>query len=108
MRYTKKQRKQIAEVFKEAQKHLWPGKDWSLAGYRYICIAIQSTDTPWKDRSRAAEIVQQRLGEITPCVESWLYHRGYIRSWNRSLKTLTKIQQYRLDWLKELEREFSQ
>lgn len=100
-----------SEVFAWARRNLWVGKWGRCPGNRreYICLLLKygddSDDMPsQKDRHRAMEIVHQRLDYKDQSLETWLSIRGIPRS---KFKVGTRMQEYRLEWLRRLEQEFA-
>lgn len=110
MQYTKQQRAAIAAVFKAARKILWNGKD-GRHGNVHICDAI--IDLTTADTLTAAyearKIIMHRLGHHS-YAEGWLYDKGCIphySSWYSDEATIRRIQKWRKEWLRRLEKEFS-
>jgi hypothetical protein len=102
----KKDRKKIAQVFKEAKKHLWDGNEGS-AGRVCICFAIDTAVTDCYSSRSAIRIVMNRLsGE--PTVRRYLSilaERGIVKPEHL---TDENIQMFRHRWLDALIKEFSE
>lgn len=110
MKYSPTERKELAEVFRQAQYYLWKGPGDSRSEVKhFICFAISATIAPGWVKGLARDVVMKRLGN-QGTLEWWLYKRQYIThpGANYDNKTRRAIQKHRLMWLKELEREFSQ
>lgn len=108
-KFTKKQRKEIASVFRAAKKYLWDGKSCGTkpGTWDYICFAIDDTlkksSKPYEAVANATYVIQARL---TPrgCVESWLANEANV---DNSLLRPANVQAYRHRWLNALIKEFS-
>ena len=102
--YTPKQRKQLAECFRAAKKHLWDGvSEVDLEGAyltRYVCSAIARTRAPRVALART-EVARRLAGCIT--VGSWLNLVAGV-PWGDL--TTSALQEYRHAWLDSLISEF--
>ena len=109
--YTKEERKQIHEALSSAIDHLWDGSDGSVhsGGHEFICHAIDSRCDGY---FLAREMIVDRLtidGDRSHTVQCWLAKQGYIPEHPVTNQTFyKKLQGYRMAWLKELIREFSE
>lgn len=101
--YTPKQRKQMAECFRAAKKHLWDGvSEVDLEGAyltRYVCSAIARTRAPGVALART-EVARRLAGRLT--VGCWLASVGV--PWGDL--TTSALQEYRHAWLDSLISEF--
>lgn len=104
--YTKYQRREIAKCYKLAQEYLWDGVN-NTDGLilKHACLAIQFTKTGVSKIAafRAREIIMDRIFPYST-VGQWLVCQAGIL---REELTSERLQQYRLEWLKLLHKEFS-
>ena len=99
--YTPKQRKQMAECFRAAKKHLWDGVGDRGFKKVFICFAIGETTSPIRVEARVE--VSRRLLPSSD-VRGWLLNEAGI-PWVELTDNLA-VQQYRHAWLDSLIAEF--
>lgn len=100
-KYTRYERKQIAEAFKAAVAHLNDGTP-ALGKTLYICRALEKSNAlHWR---YARGVVIARL-EGSATLGIWLHERCGVPPWDL---TRPRLQAHRHAWLQELIREFSQ
>jgi hypothetical protein len=117
MKYTKKQRQAIADVFKKVHNKMRRNPPWDGFKYqnsRYICDNIGDVLGGHCREHAAYDVINERLGHKFS-VEYWLMHEGYISAdfenaarfgYHNGFET-TQMHKYRLRWLKSLIAEFS-
>lgn len=110
MKYSKRERKEIAKAFHEAKKHLWDGTGTRTNEYCvHICSSLHDVaySPPYLRTSAetARYIITDRLYPY-PTVEAFLFCKYQVSEFSSS-SVKTQIQQYRHAWLDALIKEFS-
>ncbi len=105
MKYTKKERTQMATALRQCKKFLRDGKEGST-GEDFICIALMDTDAVGNYMARAE--ICSRLGDMET-VECWLSQQKLLGSLMRHSPASRdrQVQQYRHRWVNALIKEFS-
>ena len=118
--YSVSERKQIAQVFKEAKKYLWDGAgDRNYFINKFICLAIKRSlkfniNTQYEEAAyEALQIIEERLDGFST-VGEWLWQKGGVdtsffdvSSRNQKNYVFRQLQLYRHRWLDSLIKEFS-
>lgn len=99
--YTPKQRKQMAECFRAAKKHLWDGVGDRGSKKVFICFAVSKTASPIREEARIE--VSRRLLPSSDA-RGWLLNEAGI-PWIK-LTDDRAVQRYRHAWLDSLIAEF--
>lgn len=97
MKYTAKQRKDIADAFAQARKRIESGT------YPNICSALTSVANPRRAAWDARRLIHERMGgHSMDSLEAWLHIQ-----WGVPYPGPVKMKAYRLAWLDSLIEEFS-
>lgn len=102
-------------LLKLAEKYLWDGKDWKTTKMAALCIAIDRAsyqhESPEALRTarRAKIAIRKALGRHL-YYSGWAVKRGYLpMDWeNAAWFWFPVIQSNRLNWLRELQRQFKE
>lgn len=106
---TSLEKQQVVAALQHSLRYIWDGKHKARNSHtKYICVALSCA----KDRHphlysgmiRAQGIISQRLGKW-PTVESYL---GKVLKIPENQRRPQAVQEFRILWVKELIREFSQ
>jgi hypothetical protein len=103
--YPKREKKQFVRLLEAAKLQLWDGVEPKLDKEKYICYAIC---TPLQRETSSVIKLREYITYMLGCatVEEWLRKQKILALDDIGL-SYSKIQQYRLDWINHMIKEFS-
>lgn len=102
--YTIGEKVQMVDALKAARTRIWNGVEGSVYSQPYVSICSALSNSPGADLVRKE--IHHRLDGFFG-VRSWLIHHGYLNDAERYGAYLS-VQQYRLQWIDALIKEFSE